>query len=77
MGNVEGRTIQICRPKLVMVEYATVKFRKFWQAEERQRVNNMRLQEHLYCTCIYEIIEHRKATPETATKLRYYQRKMG
>jgi hypothetical protein len=53
------------------VEYATLKLRKFWQAEERQRVNDMRLQEHLYCTYIYEIIEHRKAAQETATKPRY------
>jgi len=58
------------------VEYDKLKLRKFWEAEERQRVNDMSLQEHLYCTCVYEIIEHRKAAQETATKRRYYQRKM-
>ena len=28
------------------MEYATLKLTKFWQAEDRQRVNDVRLQEH-------------------------------
>jgi hypothetical protein len=33
----------------------------------------MRLQEHFYVTCIFEILEHREATQETGTKIWYYQ----
>lgn len=55
------------------IEYAKHKLRKFWQAEGRQRADDMRLQEHFYITCIYEIPEHREATRETVTKIWYYQ----
>ena len=51
------------------MEYAKPKLRKFWQAEGRQRADDMRLQEHFCITCIYEIPEHRAATLETATKI--------
>jgi len=51
------------------MEYAKHKLRKFWQAEGRQRADDMKLQEHFYVICIYEILEHREATQETATKI--------
>jgi hypothetical protein len=50
------------------MEYDKLKLRKFWQAEGRQRADDMRPQEHFYVTCIYEILEHREAAQETATK---------
>jgi hypothetical protein len=51
------------------MEYAKHKLRKFWQAERRQRADEMRLQEHFYITCIYEIPENREATQESATRI--------
>ena len=36
----------------------------------------MRLREHFYMKCICEILEHREATQEPATKLRYCQRRI-
>jgi len=36
----------------------------------------MRLQEHFYLISVYDILEHLEATQETATKLRYYQRRI-
>jgi hypothetical protein len=36
----------------------------------------MRLKEHFYLTCIHEILGHRVAVQGTATKRRYYQRRI-
>jgi len=44
------------------MEYAKPKLRKYWQAEGRQSSDDMRLQEHFFITCMYEILEHREAT---------------
>jgi hypothetical protein len=49
------------------MEYVKTKHRKFWQAEERQLAGDTMLQENFYLACVYEILEHREATQETAT----------
>jgi len=69
----KGSQARYANLNLWWIEYAKPKLRKFWQAEGRQRADDMRPQEHFYITCIYEIPEHREATQETTTKIWYYQ----
>jgi hypothetical protein len=57
--NGKGAQSRYANLNLWWVEYATLKLRKFWRAEDRQRANDMRLQKHFYCKCTYKIIVHR------------------
>jgi hypothetical protein len=66
---LKGSLDRYANLNLWWMEYAKHKLRKFWQAEGRQRADDMRLQEHFYVTCIFEILEHREATQETGTKI--------